>query len=95
MQFVSKDLSPSGIFIVTDDLSVLELGDEVTLLVDQSRERYYEGGARVVRSARVFSEDEGVTESGFGLMFTDPPDEFREAIGAEIARIVERSDQSS
>ena len=85
MQFVSKDLSVGGIFIVSDDLSILDLGEEVTLLVDQSRNRYYEGQALVVRSAREFADD-GVTESGFGLMFAEPPDEFRKAIEDEIAR---------
>ncbi len=72
MEFRTRDMSSGGIFISTEDLSIFELGDEVEILVDDSGERYYEGKARVVRSARVFTDEGNPVESGFGLMFLTP-----------------------
>jgi hypothetical protein len=72
MEFRTRDISSGGIFISTEDLSIFQLGDEVEVLVDDGGERYYEGRARVVRSARIFSEEGNPVESGFGLMFLMP-----------------------
>jgi hypothetical protein len=72
MEFRTRDMSSGGIFISTEDLSIFELGDEVEILVDDSGERYFEGKARVVRSARVFTDEGNPVESGFGIMFLTP-----------------------
>jgi hypothetical protein len=85
MQFTSGDLSLGGVFISTEDLSVLELGEDIEVLVDADRTRYYEGKARVVRSARVFSHEGGQIDSGFGLMFLDPDANFTEMLKAQLA----------
>jgi len=85
MQFVSKDLSLGGIFVVTDNLSTFDLGEVVTLIIDRDRSRYFEGSAKVVRSTRVFSKESEMTESGYGLMFAEAPEEFHAAIAEEIA----------
>jgi hypothetical protein len=77
MEFRSSDLSFGGVFISTEDLSILDLGEEIEILVDANREKYYEGRARVVRSARVFSEEGGQVDSGFGLMFLNPNESFQ------------------
>jgi len=69
MQFVSRDLSEGGVFVSTDDVSLFDLGEEISVIVDRGGKRLYEGGARVVRSSRVFDSREAITESGFGLMF--------------------------
>ncbi len=69
MQFVSRDLSEGGVFISTDDLSLFDLGEELSVIVDRGKKHLYEGNARVVRSARTFGSEEAITESGFGLMF--------------------------
>ncbi len=76
MEFRTRDLSTGGIFLSTEDLSVFDLGEEVEILVDDDGTRYYEGKARVVRSARVFSGEGNPVESGFGLMFLSPDSEF-------------------
>ena len=84
MEFYSKDVSLGGIFVCTEDLSVLDLGDDIEILVDAEGTKYYEGRARVVRSARVFS-DEGVPmDSGFGLMFLDPEKEFLDILARQL-----------
>lgn len=85
MQFVSKDLSEGGIFIVTDDLSIFDLSEEVAVIVEKGRARYFEGTAQVVRSARIFGEEGTMTESGFGLMFLTPDEEFTKAVAEEIS----------
>jgi hypothetical protein len=85
MQFVSKDLSEGGIFIVTDDLTILDLSEDISLIVEKDKSRYFEGPARVVRSARIFESGGGITESGFGLMFLETDAHFREMIANEVA----------
>ena len=77
MEFKSGNLSFGGIFVSTEDLSVLDLGEELEILVDADKEKYYEGKARVVRSARVFSNEGTQVDSGFGLMFLDPDESFK------------------
>ena len=80
MEFRSLDLSPGGVFICTEHLSLFDLGEELEIMIDVDRRQYSEGRARVVRSARVFCADGGQVESGFGLMFVSP--------GAELQRLL-------
>ncbi|MFP4363700.1 MAG: PilZ domain-containing protein [Spirochaetia bacterium] len=84
MEFVSQDLSKSGVFITTEDLTIFGLGEDVDILVTEGKERYYEGKARVVRSARVFSETGEPDESGFGLMFLQPDPQFQEMLDRTV-----------
>ena len=86
MEFRSKDLSRGGVFVSTEDLSIFDLGEEIEVLVDDRGERFYTGNARVVRSARIFSEDGTQTESGFGLMFIEPDESF-------VSMLVRRTDK--
>jgi hypothetical protein len=72
MEFRTRDVSAGGIFISTEDLSLFDLDEEMEILVDDVGERYYEGRARIVRSARIFTEEGNPVESGFGLMFLSP-----------------------
>ncbi len=78
MEFSTHDMSSGGIFISTEDLSLFTLGEEVELVVDDNGERYYEGKARIVRSARIFTEEGSPVESGFGIMFLAPEDGMKE-----------------
>lgn len=87
MQFVSGDLSEGGIFILTDDLSLFELDEVLGIIVERGERRYFEGQAKVVRSARVFDSEGDLTESGFGLMFLEVGEQFRTAIAEEIASV--------
>ena len=85
MQFVNKDLSEGGIFLVTDDLSLFDMNEDLTILVERGRERYFEGSARVVRSARIFTEEDEMTESGFGLMFVNTDEIFASMVRETIS----------
>ncbi len=84
MEFKSIDLSLGGVFISTEDLSLFELGEEVEILVDTYTDKLYEGTARVVRSSRVFSENNEITDCGFGLMFKNPDKAFTESINTKL-----------
>ena len=77
LEFRSRDLSEGGIFIFTENLSLLDLGEEVELLVDVSGEKYFDGKGRVVRSSRAYTEEGRQMESGFGIMFVDPDENFK------------------
>jgi c-di-GMP-binding flagellar brake protein YcgR len=72
LEFRTHDVSEGGIFISTEDLSLFDLGEELEIMVEDEDERFYEGRARVVRSAKVFTEEGSRIESGFGLMFLFP-----------------------
>ncbi len=76
MEFRTRDISLGGIFISTEDLSIFDLGEEIEILVDDKKKKYYNGKARVVRSARILEESGSQIESGFGLMFLNPEKEF-------------------
>ena len=84
MEFKSIDLSLGGVFISSEDLSVFELGEEIDILVDTNGDRLYEGRARIVRSARIFSENDEITDSGFGLMFMNPDKAFKEHLAVKL-----------
>ena len=87
MQFVSKDLSEGGIFISTDDLSLFDLGEVLSVIVDREKKRLFEGRAKVVRSVRTFESAEVIPESGFGLMFTRADSGFSEMIKEQLSRM--------
>ena len=84
MEFKSSDLSLGGVFISTENLSILDLGDELEILVDANREKYYEGTARVVRSARIFSDEGDQVDSGYGLMFLNPDEAFQNMLREKL-----------
>ena len=83
-QFVSRDLSEGGVFISTDDLSLFDLGEEISVIVDREKERLFEGRARVVRSARFFGSEDAITESGFGLMFIGEDSDFLDMVKQQL-----------
>jgi len=80
MEFKSKDMSLGGVFISTEDLSLFDLGQELDILVDDGGRKYYEGQAVAVRSARIFTEEGGQVESGYGLMFLSPAAGFKQML---------------
>ncbi|MBN1685219.1 MAG: PilZ domain-containing protein [Spirochaetales bacterium] len=86
MQFVSRDLSEGGIFISTDDLSLFDLGEEISVIVDENRKRLFEGQAIIVRSVRTFESSDVITESGFGLMFTVKDPVFSGMVAEQLAQ---------
>ena len=85
MEFKSNDLSLGGIFISTEDLTILDLGQDVELMVEVNEEKYYEGNGKIVRSARVFSEAGEQIESGYGVMFLNPDESFKEMVSRNLA----------
>ena len=88
-QFVSRDLSEGGIFIGTDDLSLFDVGEEISIIVDKEREHLFEGQARVVRSTRIFGSVDTNTESGFGLRFIGGNAGFSEMIKQQLAHLID------
>ena len=84
-QFVSRDLSEGGIFIGTDDLSLFDVGEEISVIVDQEKTLLFEGKARVVRSTRIFGTVDGMTRSGFGLRFVGGESGFSEMVKNQLS----------
>ena len=88
MELRSADLSAGGIFLETEDLSALDLNEEVELRLGAPGERCHAAQARVVRSARRF---EGGTAqpsgSGFGLQFAQCEPGFQDAVAALLNQV--------
>jgi len=84
-QFVSRDLSEGGVFISTDDLSLFDVGEEISIIVDEEREHLFEGQARIVRSTRTFGSAEMITESGFGLRFLGDNTDFSKMVKERLS----------
>ena len=85
MEFRSRDLSRGGLFISTENLDLFDLGEEIEILVDHDGEKYYEGKAEVVRSARIFGEESEILDCGYGIMFINPGEDFKEMLLAKLA----------
>ncbi len=85
MEFRSRDLSRGGLFISTENLDLFDLGEEIEILVDHNGEKFYEGKAQVVRSARVFGEESKILDCGYGLMFINPGEDFKKMLLAKLA----------
>ncbi len=85
MEFRSRDLSRGGLFISTENLDLFDLGEEIEILVDHNGEKFYEGKAQVVRSARVFGEESEILDCGYGLMFINPGEDFKKMLLAKLA----------
>ena len=75
-QFLTKNLSETGLFICADNRALFQLGDDLEIMVDDKEKKYYEGKAKVVRSAKIFTDDDTPTESGFGLLLTETNQEY-------------------
>lgn len=85
MEFRSRDLSRGGLFISTENLDLFDLGEEIEILVDQKGEKYYEGKAEIVRSARIFGKESEILDCGYGLMFMNPGEDFIEMLLERLA----------
>lgn len=80
LQFKSKDLSTGGVFITSEDLAILDIGEDCELLFDEKGEKFLQATARVVRGARFFSDSGEQELSGYGLMFYEPDSEFLDTV---------------
>lgn len=75
-EFEIRDISSGGIYLYTDQDVEFSLGDEVDLVVELDKSKYYNGRGRVVHSQAVFDEQSVITESGIGIRFLSPPNSF-------------------
>ena len=87
MELHAAELSHHHLFLAADDLSLLDVGEEVELLIAVPGERLCAGRARVVGSQRVFGKRAGLaagglrlTASGYRLAWSAPDGRLRAAI---------------
>jgi hypothetical protein len=85
-EFGVSSLSSGGVFIMAEDLSLFDLNEEIHVIVEDGEDRFYDGRARVMRSARVFAGDKKLTMSGFGLMFIDVLPDYFTRIDGRVSR---------
>ena len=83
MEFHAPELSHRHLFLAADDLSLLDVGEEVELLIAARGECLRRGRARVVGSQRVFGTGTGLAAGGVRL----PASGYRLAWAAPDARL--------
>jgi hypothetical protein len=68
---MSQDISDSGIFVLSDDLEILELDQEVSLETTVRGKPVSLGIAVVMRAQERYDKKGQPAGGGFGLMFLD------------------------
>ena len=71
LRLMSQDISDGGIFVLTDDMSILELDQEVSLEAKLHGKPVSLGRAVVMRAQERFDKKGQPTGGGFGLKFAD------------------------
>ncbi len=89
MEFRARKLSHEELFIAADDLSLLDIGEEVQVLVSAPGEPFVASQARVTGSARVFGQRRGLTASGFRLQLVAPDVRFQAVVDGYPAGVRE------
>jgi hypothetical protein len=69
IEFSNKNISPGGVFIITENLSLFDLGEEIEIIIKKGESNFFEGRAVVIHSEVIFNKDSIKTESGYGIMF--------------------------
>ena len=84
MEFRARELSLHHVFVAAGDLSLLDVGEQVEVLIGVPGERFSAGRARVVGSERVFGPGPNLSAgefrlpaSGYRLAFAAPGPSFR------------------
>jgi hypothetical protein len=70
--FQIRDISSCGTFILSEDISIFTVGEEVMLNLVTDGEEYGLGTSMVVRSEKGFDKNGVLLESGYGVMFMSP-----------------------
>jgi hypothetical protein len=65
----NRNISRGGVFIITENLSIFELGEVVEVKIKDTDRDYYKGKAEIIRSESVFNKDSVKTECGYGIVF--------------------------
>ena len=71
LRLLTRDISDGGLFVLSDDLSILELDQEVSLDATVGGKAVALGKAIVMRAQERFDKKGQPAGGGFGLMFTD------------------------
>ena len=69
MTFRNRNISKGGVFIITENLSLFDLGEELEIVIKDGGKNYFVGKAMVIHSEAIFNKDSIKTESGYGVMF--------------------------
>jgi hypothetical protein len=72
-EFEIRDISSGGLYLYTDSSVDFNLGDEIDLMVQLGKSRYYNGKGRVVHSQAIFNDQSIIMESGIGIRFLSQP----------------------
>ena len=67
LEFRTRELTHHHLFLASDDLGLLDVGEEVAVLIGAPGARFSRGCARVVGSERVFGGRTCVTANGLRL----------------------------
>ncbi|MBN2354202.1 MAG: PilZ domain-containing protein [Spirochaetales bacterium] len=80
VELKSVNISETGLFLHSDDLSLFGVNEKLELAATYRRTRYDLGAARVVRKQEIHRGEGKPTSSGFGLEFTETSEAQRKSI---------------
>lgn len=69
LKFKNRNISKGGVFIITENLSLFDLGEELDIHIKDGQKNFFKGKAIVIHSEAIFNKDSVKTESGYGVMF--------------------------
>ena len=72
LEFETDNLSMDGVFLITEDLSLFEIGSQVDLGLSAGEEELYRGAAVVVRAQKIPPSGAGSPASGYGVYLEKP-----------------------
>jgi hypothetical protein len=84
-QFLTVNASEGGAFVDCEELDVLKVGNEYEGILD-IESRQYKLNFKVIRTSKTIDKNKVVIDSGYGLMFIDPPIGMIEEIKIYIAK---------
>ncbi|MBN1410199.1 MAG: PilZ domain-containing protein [Spirochaetales bacterium] len=70
INFKIRDISGSGTFILSEDITIFHVGEEVMISIMDNVREYILGNAVIVRSEKGYDKNGVLFESGYGIMFT-------------------------
>lgn len=71
-QFSTANISEGGVFIDCEKLDVLDVGREYEGIID-IESKQYNVKYKAIRNSKLIDKNEIILESGYGLMFINPP----------------------
>lgn len=84
-EFLTRNMSEEGAYIVSEDTSIYDIGEIYNGIVD-IESKQFPTKMKIIRRSTILDRDERKEESGFGLLYLDPPNEMLNELKLFLAK---------